>query len=459
MKIIKRVLALALVGVMAVAAAACDEDSGTSIKANGVKNETTEKLKEYILDSKAVVSKMPSELKNTEITFLNWYDSEGHEEGDLIKLFKEETGIKVTTLVKPYSSYIDDVAGMLAAGETPDVMRVKDPEVGTIKLLQDINVATGFDFSGKEWDQRLIHDWTFGKKCYGVNLYYTPYLMADLLVYNTKTMKDQGFEDPWELWKQGKWTWPKMKEMMVKWVEQGTDYIGAVIWPTDAPVVTSNGASFTKRNDDGTYTLNLMNQKSLDRWKFTLDGRTANLFINDGNDAVDRSNQTTLFGSMTASVVQGRTVDYFQKLRRKNVFAVVPHPKWDDDEYCLPIGEDTAFGVPKGAKNAKAVPYFLAYLCNLDNYDLSIYDKKTNPTGFFYNQQCKDVYLEILSIENRQEPQDGAFTKAKQDMKSAFQWLLFMKIDSSQINTWLQTKKPILEDSIKYYNSQVAEFN
>lgn len=457
MKTVKRVIALLLVCFMALSAAACGGNGGTtSGNTSKATNDKTEKLKEYILDSEAVLNSMPAELKNTKLTWFNWEDIKGLPEEKLIAQFKEKTGIDVEVRLVNYSNYIDLVAGMLTVGDTPDVLRMRNSSIGMVKLLQPMS-CTGFDFSGKQWDQSINKMYSYGKNCYGVNLFYTHYLMADLLIYNTATMEEMGFEDPWKLWTEGKWTWQKMQEMMTTWVEQGTDYVGACIWPTNAPCVTRDDGSFTIRHDDGTYELDLLNENNLTGWRFTLDGFTTNLFTNV-NDGVDLAKQKTLFGSMTATVVRGAQNGYFPKLRRRGTFAVVPHPKWEDAEYCLPIGEWTAFGIPKGAKNPKAVPYFLAWLCNLDNCDLSIYDKDSNPDGYFYNQQTKDCYMDILSIENRSIGNNGCLDYSG-EMAGAFQYLLIRYIDSTQLNTWLQTKQPILENSIKLYNADALKLN
>ncbi|MBQ0084287.1 MAG: extracellular solute-binding protein, partial [Clostridiales bacterium] len=454
---IKRFVLLLIVLFIVASSAACGggENTATTDKPE---NEISEALKDYVLDSEAVLDSMPEELKNTKLTWYNWEDITGLPEEKLIAQFEEKTGIDVEVRIVNYSKYVDLVAGMLTVGETPDVLRMRSSSIGMMKLLQPIS-CTGYDFSGKEWDQSISKTYSYGEKCYGVNLFYTHYMMADLLVYNPSTMETMGFEDPWTLWKNGKWTWDKMKEMTTTWVEQGTDYIGACLWPYNAPCVT-RGGSFTIRHPDGTYELDLLNENNLKGWRFTLDGIAANLFTNI-NDGVDLIKQQTLFGSMSASIVRGAQTtndSIFPKMRRRGNFAVVPHPKWEDAEYCLPIGEWTAFGIPKAAKNPKAVPYFLAWICNLDNCDLSIYDKETNPYGYFYSQQTKDCYMDVLAIENRSTTNNGCLDYSG-EFGSPFDFLIRKYISSTQLNTWLQTKKPILDNSINMFNEDALKLN
>lgn len=460
MKKLKRAAALLLVCFMALSLIACSgEKAPVNNNTSKPQNDRAENLKEYILDSEAVLAAMPEELKNTKLSWYNWEDIDGLPEGQLVKEFEEKTGIKVDVRLVNYSNYVDLVAGMLTVGDTPDILRMRNAGMGMMKLLQPIS-CTGYDFSGKEWDQSIAKMYSFGDKCYGANLFYTHYFMVDIMIYNPVTMEEMGYEDPWTLWKEGKWTWTKLNEMLTKWVEQGTDYVGACVWPINAPSVTRNGASFVKRNDNGTYELDLLDEDNLTGWRLTLDGYTTNLYTNL-NDGVDLAKQKTLFGSMSASILRGAQTtngSLFTKMRHKGNFAVVPAPKWEDAEYCVTVGEWTAFGIPKGAKNPKAVPYFLAWICNLDNLDLSVYDKEKNPNGYFYSEQCKECFLDILSYENRSVGDSGCLDYSG-ELAGPFEFLLRRYIDSTQLNTWLQTKQPILENSINMYNEDALKLN
>ena len=447
--ILKRTLALIAVLAIAVSAAACngnDKGNGGS-GAGGNSSVETLNMEEYILDSDAMLATMPEELKGTTIEFLSWYDPDEHEEKDVIDAFEQKTGITVTYRVVDYQGYVETVSGLISVGETPDVMRVKTAEIGALKLLQPISEATGYDFSDKAWDKEIMDMYSVNGKCYGTNLVYTPYFLPTLLFYNTKTMEEMGFEDPYELWKQGKWTWGKLKEMCTTWVNQGTEYTGANLWGT-AWAATANDADFVKY-DGSKFELDLNNQLALDKWKWVQEGVKNNLFTNL-NDGFDQAQQKLLFATMSASNVQMST-DYFSKTRRREQLACVAYPVWEDQEYALPFTEHLGFCVPKGAKNAKAVPYFLGYICNFANYNQGV-----GEGGFFYSEQAKECYMELLTISNRARTA-GNMVFAYGGAITDSYWQMFFKVDPTQLQSWLQEREYIFQDSVNLYNADLAK--
>lgn len=64
----------------------------------------------------------------------------------------------------------------------------------------------------------------------------------------------------------------------------------------------------------------------------------------------------------------------FESMKKAGTLGVVPLPS--DSPY-YPLYEYTAFGIPQGAKNAEAVPYYLRYVLDKNNYDQShIYESE-----------------------------------------------------------------------------------
>lgn len=446
---IKRALCLVAALALVFTLAGCPNNSGTN---DGGSNDGGEietlNMEEYILDSDAVLATMPEELKGTTIQFLSWYDPDEHEEKDVIDAFEQKSGVTVTYRVVEYSRYIETIAGLLAVGETPDVMRVKSSNIGTLKLTQPIKEATGYDFSDKAWDSQVMDMYSVNGKCYGVNLVYTPYFLPTLLYYNTDTMEEMGFDDPYTLWKEGKWTWEKLKEMCTTWVNQGTAYTGACIWPNAAAVITAGDADFVDF-DGSKYTLNLSNQTALDKWKWTMQCVKEGLFTNL-NDGFDQAQQKLLFATMSAADVQQSTDD-FSKTRRRGQLACVAYPIWEGEEYYLPFTEHLAFCIPKGAKNPKAVPYFLSYVCNFANYNQGV-----GEGGFFFSEQAKECYMELLTIRNRGKSYSGTVFGYTGAIETPH-WQMFFKVDPTQLETWLQKNEYIFQDGANMLNAELAK--
>ena len=443
---IKRTLALVAVLAIALSAAACGGSKDGGASAGGANLGEKNNVSEFAIDSDAVLATMPEELKGTTIEFLNWYDPDAREEKVVIDEFEQKTGITVTYRLVDYSKYINTVSGLISVGETPDVMRVKKAEIGALKLLQPISEATGFDFSDKAWDKEIMDMYSVNGKCYGANLVYTPFFLPGMIFYNTETMEEMGFEDPYELWKQGKWTWEKLKEMCTTWVNQGTEYTGANLYAT-AWAMTVN-ADFVKY-DGSQYTLDLNNQKAIEKWKWVQEGVKNNLFTNL-NDGFDQAQQKLLFSSMDATAVQ-QSSGYFNKTRLRKQLAGVAYPVWEGEKYYLPMMENIAFCIPKAAKNPKAVPYFIAYMANFANYNQGV-----GEGGFFFNEQVKECYLELMTLPNRATALGNEVFSATGEISNAY-WNMYFKVDPTQLQTWLQEREYIFQNGATLLNNDLAK--
>lgn len=432
-KLLKNTMVILLVVAMAFSVVACggngDKDPTSS---SGGATAGPIDLTSVTLDSEAVLASMPSDLKGTTIKFYNWYDPFEREEGDVIKAFMEKTGITVEYIAGVYGDeYSTKLASMIATGDAPDVMRIKEPSAGMFKSLQPIS-TTGFDFSGAAWNKATADAYTVNGTCYAVNLTNTPFFLPTLCFYNTKIMDEMGYEDPYELWKKGEWTWEKFNEICKDWVKQGTDYYGAEMLPFNAAALTTD-STFVKY-DGSQYSLNLTDETMLASWKYILEAQKAGI-TGGSRDTFDAGNQLTLFGFMDATAVQTSS-SYFSKTRKRGNLAVVAAPKFAGKDYYVPMIEYLGFGVPKGAKNAKAVPYFLSYYLNFANYN-------TEGTNFFFSEQAKEVYTELMTMPNRSfNLSDGTDTI----------WSLVNNCDPAQLTTFLQEREYVMQDNMNLNN-------
>lgn len=451
LKTIKRTLAIILVVAMALTVAACggngNETNNGEINNSGL---SSDELTSLAIDSDALLATMPEELKNTKIVFLSWYNPDEREEKTVIDAFEEKTGITVEYRIADHSGYISTVATMIATNEQLDVMRIKQPSIAAFKLLQPLTV-TGFDYSGEEWDHYTMGLYTVGETCYAAALRYTNYFSPTMLFYNKEVVADMGFEDPYELWKDRKWTWAKFQEMCTTWVnENGSEYRGAYIM--DYPHSTMGTGFYNKTEDGITYELDLTQQDVIDSYKFLAEGAQSGLY--DFNyDGFDQAKPKMLFGAMDATALQQSSA-YFPKTRMRGQLMTVAFPYWDlngytFDDYHVPMKENLGFGIPKTAKNAKAVPYFLAYMANLANYNTGV-----GEGGMFFSEQAKEAYMELLTFEKR--AYDPSPTIAGYDGTiEAFTWEIVKTVAPSQINSWLQEREYIMTNSLELYNQDL----
>ena len=127
-------------------------------------------------------------------------------------------------------------------------------------------------------------------------------------------------------------------------------------------------------------------------------------------------------------------------MKKRGVWGVAPTPKHANSEYHLPVTELVAWGVPIGAKNPKAVPYFISWYGNLAKYDIDT---------FYYNEQAKEVFQTMVVEPNRAMSMSNSIFSFD---ANPFVWNLFNNGASSQITTFIQQQEYRCQDKLNQWN-------
>ena len=436
MKKIKKIISLALVLTLAVTTAF--SMSGCSKKKNSGAAGAGATAAE-------ILASMPENLKGTTITFLNWYDPYERDEGAIIDAFEKETGCKVEVIVKSYGEeYNSYLATAVANGDAPDVFRIKEPDPDMLKMCEPLS-STNFEFSYDVWDKEVMENYSVNGIAYGMNLKKTPFFLPSILFYSTDVIEQMGYEDPYELWQKDEWTWEVLEEMCDDWVKQGEVYKGINFLPRSTVALT-RGVDFVKY-DGGKYTSNLSDKKVLEAWEFTTQMQQ-DLLLDSGNAGAENRNPTLLFAYMDATALQAKST-YFRQYRKSDALGVVPMPAWETKEdYAVPMMEYLAFGVAKGAKNPEAVPYFLSYYLNVENYNMD---------SFFYNDHCKEVYEELMAMENKIPNASNYIIHTDINDKIGYnEENLYLYVEPTNITKWLGEREYLIEDKIATANDTLS---
>ncbi len=442
MKLVKRALLVALALAMALSAAACGGNGGSGSGSGGgeVKPADTSYIVDGKINNENLIKMMPTQYKGSTIKFYNWYDPyKLEQEGVIIDEFQEKFGVKVEMIYGEYNMYNDYLAGLMATGDAPDVMRMLAPSAAMLQALQPIK-NTGFVFDESVWSKYTADTYTVDGVCYGVNLINTSMFIPYLVLYNTDTMKNMGFDDPYELWEKDKWTWDAFASMCRTWVKQGSDYYGCNMWPRSA-VASSAGKSFC--SFDGKQWKFSDTDKTLTAcWQFTLQGIKDRIFGGD-RDSVDATDQRTLFAICDGTgVAVSSTNNYMRKLKAKGKFGFAPIPRWKDSEYYVVDDNYLAYGVCKGCANPGPVPYFLAYYLNLDNYN-------DDGKQYFINDKAAKMMEKLRTEYKRSGEMTLEICKADQKW---FPNTMFNECEPGQIATYIETWKPVISRCFDIHN-------
>ncbi len=363
--------------------------SSTNSNQSGGTSSTTSTVKPAIKDPdslslKELMANIPSSVKGKTITVLSWNpvkEVTGAEK--VIANFERISGIKVQWDVVAYEEYNSHIANLVNSGKAPDLIRYRGPEIHRQYFCQDIKAATGYDFDGKIWDQRISEAYTVKGKVYGVNLKNTLINQPRVIEYRPSMIKKYKLEDPYALWKSGKWTWDKMLEMCKKFKQLNSS--ADPLRTTDhADLLWINGIDFV--NFDGkTFKNNINSNEVFKQLQKMSELRATGITSSAMRQAKDFEQGNVLF-MIDNSISLRRTNANLKTVKSEDDVTAVPLPKTGSDSYW--ISEMEAYGVPKGAKNADAVYYFLRYYLDASNYD---------EDSYFIDKQSLEVYKWCMS--------------------------------------------------------------
>ncbi len=395
---------------------------------------------------KEVLAQMPSELSNTTIEIYNWNPANEYTGAPkVIQEFTKQTGIKVKWTTESFDNYLSKLTSRVAAGNAPDLVRLRNPMPTSLTSIQPIN-AMNYDFSDKAWDQWVMSSYTYNGKTFGVSLSGTHISSPIMLAYNKSLIRKYDLDDPYRLWKSKKWTFDAMVNLCQEYKkESGSDYAitasKAAIELVGIPgTIKYDGKKFVSAMNDANMLTALQKYCDLSNNKKIYAGT----YNTEGFD----SGKTLAF--VCSGIHIRRMNSYFQNLKSSNSLGTVPIPSVNGGDITTLFGELEAYGIAKGAKNPKAAPYFLRFFLDSANFDTD---------AFFANAQAKEVYEFLMSNSKKiwmtGDADHEGFTKiVDPGIGDAIQ-----NATSEQIKSVIDQIKPLVENRANNMNDILAKLN
>ena len=388
----------------------------------------------------AVLASMPKKLKGTKITMYNWNPaSEYTGAPTVIQEFEKKTGIKVEWKTINFEVYTTRLASLIAAGNSPDLVRTRTPSSQRLISFQPLS-TTKYDFSDSAWDKVLMKDYSVKGVAYATSLKNTHLGSVAMMFYNKALINKYDLENPYTLWKNGKWTMNKFISMCNAYKSASNEQFACVGW-TYAAWNQLYGISGPIGYDGTKYYSNLSNKKYLTSTIAVADYFNSSKIFGEGRAEIFDASRSLFYAG--ASVYCRRKNSYFGTVKAAGSFYAVPMPSINGQStYYQPRDEYEAYAVAKGAKNPEAVPYFLRYFLDGSNYDLS---------SFFCNKQNLEVYNWCMSQKNTiwslgdggdnfNNRENGIYTKQGNQIKS------FIDSNASEIDAMVKKYNDALKN-------------
>lgn len=339
-----------------------------------------------------IKAKIPASAKGATLRVYDWNpQSEVPGMEKVNKDFVTETGIKIDYKIVTYNSYFTKIAAEVAAKNAPDAVRLQGVNRQNLANLQPMQ-NLGYDFTDAAWDKNVVDAYTFNGNIYGVNMVGSPYYCPVLVYYNKNLIETYGLDDPYDLWKDGEWTWDVLWDMCEEFLDEadGDDFLGISTMAFMEYQLAYNKPAITYDKKTNTFKSNLQDANFVKSWQIYANNYDKGLISQalTNNDAFDGGK---LLFNVSQGIASRKGSSYFRNLREQGAVACVPLPalKKGAKDYQA-LGEVQAFGIPKTAKNPTLVPYYLRYYFDVANYNMSK----------FYNVEHADEVTKYIQSKN-----------------------------------------------------------
>ena len=322
----------------------------------------------------------PEDYRGTTVKYATWKNPNQNEDGDVVDDFQKKYGIKVEVVMVPQETYVNEIAGRVAAGNSPDIFFDNCFFPSSVAVLQPID-AMKLDLSDPIWDKGMLEMSKLGGKSFLVNTVGNIWSEVDCVFYNKKIFADNNITTPEDYYNAGKWTWKALTTCMTKVKNAG--YIGGYI--DMETLLASTGAGFYSfkngkfANSVNNMTYNVITQMA--QWvsdgliKPPIEENLLNNFIT-GKAGIAITNAFGL-----------KETGYFQDMNDKDVgFTYLP--SYDSNTKAYTTGLFRGWGLIRGAKNPVAAGIFLRYYLDVNNYD---YEEA------FINSEAADFFLKLTT--------------------------------------------------------------
>lgn len=360
---------LSLISAIAVAASALSACGGSGAETETTPT-TTATMKE---EQAAVVEQVEVEdapLENGTLKFLSFWDinpTEGKPVPVALQLFRTKYGGKVEYIPTTRDTRYDDLATMVLGGNSPDMFSACDLDLfpgkvaaGMIDPLDDY-----LDFDSDQWPdgaRQLNEVHSVGGKHY-IGCVSTSTGM--IMIYNKRTIEENGLDDPAELAYNNEWTWDKFKEMCYAYSDKESEKYAVGGWWYEPGMILSTGVPVIGM-ENGTIVNNLMDPDL---------ERVQNLFLEMKNAEIMYPYAEYNWTVHPEWISEGKTLFYpigrwallepdLSAYGETDEIMFVPTPRDEqaDAWYLTAHGGVDAYALCKGAQNPEAVAAYIKCL-------------------------------------------------------------------------------------------------
>lgn len=381
MKTSKKVLSCALMASMLLGITACDGDTGSvSNSAPIVGLASTTPATTVDPDENA---KTDTDVKDVDtsiytpdgnagtVKWLCYYDIHVDQKGieQCLVFESEQYGGNIEFITCQFGdAYIERLATLIAADDSPDAV-AQDvcmfPSTIARNMFEPLDDY--IDINSPMWEGMLdiIESYEYNGKHYKIpHMKTTSYALN----YSKKTIEENNLPDPYELYRNGEWTWDAWRDMMKQFCDMSEDNIG--FYSTDnvlVSLINTTGATLVEVTPEGSLVSNISDPRVTRAMKFFEDlNREGLTYHKELGDWVPPQTFATNCDRLLFLMMEPEWtyIGATQELQNKpgvendvfntvSEFAFVPFPRDVEADKYYQRSDTWGIAVPKGAKNVK----------------------------------------------------------------------------------------------------------
>ena len=296
------------------------------------------------------------------IKVLSWFDFHNiAPEKDIAELYAERFGGTVETEVVSSLEVINRLGVLMAAGQSPDIMRMQDEFFPSFFLDNRFTPMDDWiDIDSPLWsDMKDVSE----KFAYNGQHYYYPYAVTATeygITYCSAELEEIGAPDPMELYFEGNWTWNEFEEICLQWKASNSDKY-PIAWPgtlgvqlaatTGTPVIEFTGTEIKNNLKDPNVVRSMEFIEKLVREECFWEGW-------HGPDALE-SWLGTLFFIMPLDWAYPCGQEIWFKNQFEGEIRTVPMPRDPNSDKYYMYGKTSGYVVPSGTSNPQGAAAFL----------------------------------------------------------------------------------------------------
>ncbi len=390
MKNFKRITAMISALAMLGTFAGCSTDEGIASEAEVTSATTAPKqLSEEEQAAVQEVEITDEKLENGTVKWLATYDinpDKGKPKLFALELFETKYGGKIEYIPTTWENRYTDLSTMVLGGTAPDLFPAQEFDTFPGKVVD--GMFQPFDDYLDFNDESL---WTDGAKklaeahVMGGKHYVAPVNTDSkcLMIYNKKTMEENGLDDPAELLAEGNWTWDTFREMCFEYCDREEDKFAYDSWYFETQFVLTTGVAPISME-------NGLVQNNIDSAELE---RAENFMYELKKADLPLPKAEFNWTEQPQRIAEGKTLFWpcatwalweadLSKFGEQGDIMFVPMPRDPAaDEYYLPANMD-AYALCKGAENPEGAAAFIK--CKL------IAEKDENALAITVNQYRED---------------------------------------------------------------------